>query len=547
MMLLGPTAAGKSSMMNSLIEGKSVLVPFDDHTQVADIKTWYITAEDSIQLFDHGGHEIYRITTPLFIVLNSIIALVHDISQVSKAKIEDTTSILRHALAYHPENQVHLVLTHTDIVDVDDVHKNSSFIKEKVNTCIDQEIQSLKHVTEKDEERAYLSAQLQKQKDNMEVFLLSSRSYDGMENLKEFLKKVTTQKRVSLPTKWVRLYKLMLNQEKNFFKVTELQELCKTLFFKGTQLFQQAEIMKTFTSALEYYRAAGHVLHFPDNPVLEDYVFHNKDFLLQIAKSCFHHNLKKATDFNNFLQSIKVSHIDLMLQQYNQEGLLAIELLRFLWQQYGLKKEDEIAVLEIMKKIHICYPVDVSERVFFFPFFLKSKEPPASLDLSNHYSIKKQYFSVLLHCVFHNVVPINAFEAMQVQVQKTAVERKYGGSRYAWRDGIQVKIGTLEIRAVKKADKSTIEICVCAPVTDVEEVWKVTTDVYSDLESVLRPLLGVIKIVSFKCTHCMVKGLHPVKNRSPSEVLNTEGLDVTYDCCKGDKIPRALVIVPSGE
>ena len=304
--------------------------------------------------------------------------------------------------------------------------------------------------------------------------------------------------------------------------------------------------MKKFRSALKYHHAAGHVLYFPDNPVLKDYVFHNKDFLLQMTKSVFHHNLQNTTDFSDLRQTTKVS-VELMLQQYTEEGLLAIELLQFLWQKYGLKEEEERAVLEIMKKFHICYPVDISEKLLFFPFFLKSNEPPASSDLWKLPSIHEQYFSLVLNCVFHNVVPINAFEAMQVQVQKTAVERKYGNNRYAWQDGIQVIIGTLEIKAIRRASESTITVCVCAPSNDVEQVWQVMSDMYSDLEAVIQPLLGVIKLIYFDCTHCIAKHLQPVYKRSPSDVLKTEWPDVTYDRCRGDKIPRALVIAPPGE
>ena len=240
-MLLGPTAAGKSSMMKSLIEGKAVLVHTDDRTQVADIQTWEINPKDSIQLFDHGGNDIYRITCPIFMVPNGTVALVHDISQVSEDKVDDTTAILRHALAYHPENQVHLVLTHTDVVSSDDAQKNRDFIKAKVWMCIDQEIQSLRHLTEKDEARNQLAAHLQKQRDNMEVFLLSSKTLEGMDNIKQFLAKVTEQKRVSLPEKWIHFYRLMLNQKKNFFKITELQKLFKQLYFKAKQLVQQGK------------------------------------------------------------------------------------------------------------------------------------------------------------------------------------------------------------------------------------------------------------------------------------------------------------------
>ena len=547
LMLLGPTTAGKSSLMKSLIERKAVLVHIDDRTQVADIQNWEINPKASIQFFDHGGHEIYRITSPIFIVPNSTVALVHDISQVNEDKVDDTTAILRHSLAYHPDNQVHLVLTHTDLVSIDDAQKNKDLIKAKVHACIETEIQSLTHPTDKDEDRSQLLAQLQKQKDNMEVFLLSSKTFEGMDNLKEFLTKVTAQKWISLPEKWVQFYKVMLNQKKNFFKITELQQLFKYLYFRHSQLFQQAKIMKKFMSALEYYRAAGHVLYFPNNPLLEDYVFPNKDFLLRLMQSCFHHNLKDATNFGDLMQTMNASNIDLMLRQYDEEGLLAIELLKFLWRKYGLKEEEERAVLEIMKKFHICYPVDSSEKVWFVPYFVRSNEPPASLDLKKIDGINRGYFSVLLNCMFNNLVPINVFEAMQVQVQKTAIEKKYGNSRYVWHDGIQVHVGALEITAIRRVSHSTISLCVCAPSDDVEEVWQVTSNVYSDLEAVIQPLLGVIKQILFECTHCIANHLQPVHKRSPTEVLKNEGPDVTFEWCKGDKIPRALVIAPSGE
>ena len=317
-------------MMKSLIEGEAVLVHIDYCTQGADIQTWEITPKDSVQFFDHGGQDIYRITSPISIVPNSTVALVHGISQVSEKKVGEITAILRHALAYHPDNQVHLVLTHVAVVSTDDVHKNRDFMEANVHECIDQEIQSLIFSCDEGEETLYLLTQLWKQEENMEVFLLSSKKHEGMENLIEFLEKETMQKRVSLPEKWVQFYRLMLKEKKNFFKVIELHQLFKTLFFKVIQVFQEAQIMKQFTLALEYYRAAGHVLHFPDNPVLDDYVFHNKDFLLQIVQSVFHHNLKKATDFRNLSQSSKIS-VNLMLQQYDKEGMLAIKLLQFLW------------------------------------------------------------------------------------------------------------------------------------------------------------------------------------------------------------------------
>ena len=76
---------------------------------------------------------------------------------------------------------------------------------------------------------------------------------------------------------------------------------------------------------------------------------------------------------------------------------------------------------------------------------------------------------MLLDCVFYNAVSLNAFEALQVQVQKTAAEKNCGNRHYAWQDGIQVNIGTMEIQAIRRASESTITVCICAPSKVVEQ------------------------------------------------------------------------------
>ena len=539
MTLLGPTMAGKSSTMKSLIAGKSVLMHPNDRTQVADIRTLDITARDSILMFDHGGHEIYRIMSPLFIALKSIIMLVHNINQINETSVQDTRNILQHALDYHPQNQIHVILTHTDEISADNVLKNKDCIVTKVHQWIDQEIKSLACLNQTDDNRSRLSAQLQAQKDNMEVFLLSNKTCDGMENLKKYLTQVVEKNRVSLPQKWVQFYTVMMSLKQKFFKVTELRQLFKGLYDKPMQLFQQSKIAKKFESALSYYHSTGHVLYYPENPVLKDYVFQNKDTILDLSKSILNHNLKNGTNFNELEKTTPAFHIELMLNQYENEGLLDIKLLQFLWHQYGLKEQEEAAVLEIMKKLHLCYEVDVHKAVLFMPWFIKTNNAPDSLDLRKLYTINKKCFSVLLECAFNSRIPVNIFETVQVQIQKTAVEKSYGGSRYAWHDGILVKIGTLEIRAVRKSEESTIQLCVCGRTNDVAEVWQVTSEVYTDLESILLSLLGVIKFIYFKCTHCIMKCLNPIKQRLPSEVLNNKSPDVSYDCCNNEDIPRA--------
>ena len=76
MVTLGPPGAGKSSTVETLRTQKSALVTCK--TEVADLRQLDISPDDSIQVFDEGGDDIYKITSPVFNTPKSIPMLVHD-------------------------------------------------------------------------------------------------------------------------------------------------------------------------------------------------------------------------------------------------------------------------------------------------------------------------------------------------------------------------------------------------------------------------------------------------------------------------------------
>ena len=89
-MLLGPTTAGKTSIMESLIKEVPVLVDINNRTQVANVKEWNISEIDIIEVFDQGGHPIYNITNPIFLSPSCIKFIVHDVTKVEATQLEET-------------------------------------------------------------------------------------------------------------------------------------------------------------------------------------------------------------------------------------------------------------------------------------------------------------------------------------------------------------------------------------------------------------------------------------------------------------------------
>ena len=550
MMLLGPTTAGKTSIMQSLINEIPVLVDIRNRTQVADIKEWNISDTDTIEVFDQGGHAIYNITNPIFLSPSCIRFIVHDVTKVEPTQIKETSEILIQLLQLHPQNQIHVVLTHIDKMDAVGIDKHRKMVKEKLEATIDQEIQNLSHLTPSDEKerdsKELLSRHLQQQKEDMEHFLVSNKTYEGLNAVKDFLMAIIAQKRIPIPEKWVKFYKVIREQKSEFLKVDDLKSKFVELYSAISQQFQKVKVTTKFQSALRHFRNSGLIIYFDNISCLDEYVFHKKTFLIDLFKCCFHHDLKSTVDFANLgkLQSFKQSQVEYMVMQYQTEGILSAELLHYLWHKYGIDEKLQKAVLNIMKIFKLCHPINHAEDLFYFPWFTQNKKCPDRINPDKLTRCDQNHFSVELNCLFICGIPANCFEVLLVQVKKIAWQHQYGDDRYTWRDGLVVKVGSLECVAVRVPPKSTISICVQGEKTEVDEVWKIMSVLHSDLKSYLEKLEGVIQKIYFTCNHCVIKGLHPYHQRLPTEVFFPP--ELRHTTCKKDKIPTALVYALPG-
>ena len=550
MMLLGSTTAGKTSVMESLINEMPVLVDMNKRTQVANIKEWNISYTDIIEVFDQGGHPIYNITNPIFLSPSCIRFIVHDITKVGATELEETSDILIQTLQLHLQSQVHVILTHIDNVDAVGIDRHKKMVKEKLEGTIDQEVRNLNLLALSDKEegdsKELLSRQLHQQKKDVEYFLVSNKTYDGLNALKDFLMEVIAQKRIHIPEKWVQFYKLMLRQKSEFLKVEDLKPIFEPLY--STSGFQEAQVSKIFLSALRHFRNSGLIMYFDNISGLDEYVFHKKTFLVELFKCCFHHDLMSTIDFKALekLWHFKRNQAELMVKQYQTEGILSTELLHYLWHKYGIEEKVQKAVLDLMKIFQLCHPINSSEELFFFPWFTQNKECPGRINPNKLLPCDQNHFSVELNCRFICSIPVNCFEVLLVQIQKIARQHQFGDDRHAWKDGLAVKIGTLECVAVRMPQKSTIRISIQGQRKEVDEVWEVMTILHSDLKSYLKRLEGVIEEVYITCNHCVIEDLLPYHQRHPTEVFQERTLFLRYVKCKEDKIPTALIYAPPG-
>ena len=233
MILLGSSEAGKSSIVESLVAGKGVLVK--DRTQVINLKQWNITKTDIVHIMDHGGHAIYAITRTLFISKHSIIFIVHDVIKMEQDNIAETVEILRQALHQQPKNEIFIIFTHIDLRDADEVARNRDILMSNLKQFLDDEINNLnkllieKKSKEETEDIIQPTEELlllfKAKRSHLPFFCVSSQSYSGMKAVTEFLVSVTQENRTPVPESWVDFYREIIGTKRMYLTMNEASAL----------------------------------------------------------------------------------------------------------------------------------------------------------------------------------------------------------------------------------------------------------------------------------------------------------------------------------
>ena len=530
--------------MESLIAGKAVLVNIEDRTQVVNVKEWNISEDDIVHIYDHGGHWIYSITTPLFVSKDSVLFIVHDITRVQTEEINQTTEVLRLAFHQYPDNKMYIIFTHTDLIDANQVTQNSDFLMGKLKQYLDDEISNLNRllIQKKSDARqdivddtAQLLEHFKEKKSNLPVFCVSSQNYAGMEEVKQCLVEVAQEKRTVVPESWVEFYNEILETKKIYLTLNEIEQLGY-----GSE----------FLVPLHYFSDSNLCLHYENNPFLKDYVFPDIDLLVNLFKSLFCHNLAQKINYDNDekVQAIfQKGELDLAIHRYEKEGLLSSKLLSYLWEQYGLSLGDQDVLLHLMQSFNLCYSISKHEPLHFFPWFVKSQQPPQHIDRDLQKKYDKDHAFLQLQCEFFNRIPLNVFEMISVCLQRRATKHHYYvGDRYAWKDGLEVSFGSVGCVLSRSKHNSIIDVCLFGEVNDLPEVWTVIESLFQDLDSVLKPLYGVIRSIHFICRHCVIFHKSEPYLWLPGLIFPKNDVTVyRYVKCPKDlslKVPAALVI-----
>ena len=288
--LMGKTGAGKSSLIQSIKEGYSVLVDPADRTVVVD--SLEVKHEDVLlKIADFGGHDIYEITCPLFLKSTKQVAIIAVKVQEYNENNHDelVTKWLTTAVSHMKNGSVCIVATQCDLCTEGEVQEKMRILKKKVDNWIEEETSFRKKLRSHQPKIMRVRENIFNEQ-NIHYFQSSSRTMKGVHDVEDFLFREAKLRRSVLPQRWTEVYKKMDAQTAlgaHFVTETEYQTLFNTTY-PSPVIPDNEESLQ----CLQFLHDSGMILWYGEkHENLRKIIFHDPSFPVSVLQCLFRHDL----------------------------------------------------------------------------------------------------------------------------------------------------------------------------------------------------------------------------------------------------------------
>jgi GTPase SAR1 family protein len=321
--LIGDGEAGKTSLINALIDGKAEKIRRDYRTVGIDLKEWKPDGWDcSFHIYDLAGQAVYAKTHQIFLVRRAVYIFVwralaplrRDASSSGEddQAIFQTISYWLHALQNRiPGSYFMMVVTHIDEVE-------SSFLLHQCNKArqhVQKELESIRSA-------AAPGVPILQVYNGGESIRVNSLQGDGVTELRQGLKAFVHQMpwyRELLPKSWIEFRKKLRDlQEKRYVNwKSDYLPLAHSCEVKD-------EMLK---SATNFLHDTGSIRYFGDD-YESGFVYLSTSWMMSVMKGLIRHNRQTLAEYFLFKQDRERLALVSRLELY---GRLDRALLPYLW------------------------------------------------------------------------------------------------------------------------------------------------------------------------------------------------------------------------
>ena len=555
--LLGSTTAGKTSLINSLITGESMLTKPEDRTITADQETWTLMENLHFHIIDFGGHDVYELAYPIFLKdrKGSIIIAV-DLSKISQETEKDLFKWL-HTVLSITGNSTDIIVVGTKVDLCDDAPRKMTLLRRSIDEWMEQMLDHadrLLNAAESFEGKAQIEHFKEMAVQEVRTLATSSLAMTGLEKLKKILLNHSKENVAKLPWSWYEIYENLARlktqrHSEGFYKVAQLPRICS-----------QTMTIVSLHTCLRYMHQRGMVLWYGNDTTLKDYVFYDITFIIATLKELLSHNMESAVTtklLKPFFHTMNEQKI--AVENFRETGMATHNLLRCLWQNVADTDEIFNVALRILKLFRICYETDSNlleaptspeqtqeygkEKVIYFPWFVRNAVGD-ELEQIWPQQVPPQTIPLKCNFTFEYSVPTSLFEQFSVQLQNLLAK---GQHHKDWRNMIFVKQDAVQllVRHIRDSDSSTASLVIelRAKSENLYQMYKVCVSVVKTIQILSKVFPGILYNEEYVCPHCILANAKAQHTIPVDEALQGDpgGTKLVY--CKKDgntEVPAAL-------
>ncbi|XP_019643705.1 PREDICTED: malignant fibrous histiocytoma-amplified sequence 1 homolog [Branchiostoma belcheri] len=548
--LIGESLAGKTSLINALVEGKSNLTGMQDRTHCVNIVRWSPSEDVVFEVYDFGGHEVYYMSHQYFITDGGLNIVTFDLhAYVSDDFDKAVGTWVKTVNTRAPGSTVWVVGTHSDLCEDEEIKKKCGDVESKLQTLcvqlkdeVEVQIKRLQDGGEGDQRdpriRETLEHLLYLQQHPLRVAtsvsaVSSAEELRGIVDLKDRLSLLVEKEadlypslRRALPKTWS-LMEGELEAQREGRKIFLTWEDCVHL---GQNSGLESDRLQP---VLQYLHRTGRILYYGNSPNLSGYVFHDPTRLVDILKEIFNHDMEgKVLNedsltgrlYNMTLYEMEQSRVDL-----RERGLMTRRLLQALLRGCVGDGEVEVA-LDLMRHFGLCYAVrdpdetttphkvldncaadnesghreDSSDNsdTYRFPWYINSQEPPCVQVIWNEGIPSTETLQILLQ--ISGFYPPSLFERFCVDIHP---HMQY---RQDWKGGVVGFCKDMPVLIKIRKRSRSVDVSISTRGCPDEDIMKMRGAVFPMAEllhDIMKEWPGLLYSVHTTCPHCLQQGV----------------------------------------
>ena len=193
----------------------------------------------------------------------------------------------------------------------------------------------------------------------LKIMSTSARTAVGINNLLDYVTELLHNRSLFpgldtlLPSSWVKSEDQLLSLAKiHSPPIRSLSATCDAIIPCGVY-------PENAQGLLSYLHTVGSICHYDQHPSLRQHVFLQPQFVIDLLKAVYHHQLKSILTMNSITPSqrslVTQRELEEMLSNLSENGVASVKLLCLIWSRFGFKEEHNNLMIKLLVSFNFAY------------------------------------------------------------------------------------------------------------------------------------------------------------------------------------------------